>query len=47
MSASYVSVDPQKVEVVMSWIGRSQSSRYAISWDWQDITGGTLRISHD
>ena len=32
VSASGVSVDPEKVEAVMSW-------------DWQGITGGLLRIS--
>ena len=53
MSASAVSMDPEKVEVVMSWGGggggggRSQSSRYAVSWDWLGITGDSLRISPD
>ena len=34
VSTSGVLVDPKKVEAVMSWEGRSQSSRYAVSWDW-------------
>ena len=38
--ASGVSVDPDKIEAVIS-----QSSRYAVSWDWQGTTGGLLRIS--
>ena len=31
VSASGVSMDPKKVEVVMSWEGQSQSSRYTFS----------------
>ena len=38
VSTSGVSVDPEKVEAVMSWKGRSQSSRYAVSWDWLGTT---------
>ena len=34
VSASDVSVYLEKVEVVMSWRDRSQSSRYTVSWDW-------------
>ena len=45
MSASSVSVDPEKVEAVMSWEMPKQSSRYIVSWDWQGITRGLLRIS--
>ena len=47
MSASGVSVDPEKVEAVMSWGGRSQSSIYVVSWDWLGTTGDSLRISPD
>ena len=27
--------------------GRSQSSRYVVSWDWLGTTGDSLRISPD
>ena len=47
VSASSVSVDPEKVKAVMSWKSRSQSSRYVVSWDWLGITGDSLRISPD
>ena len=47
VSASGISVDLEKVEAVMSWRDRSQSSRYTVSWDWQGITGGSLRTSPD
>ena len=47
MSVLGVLVDPRKVEAVMSWEGRSQSLRYAVSWDWQGIIGDSLRISLD
>ena len=43
VSASGVSVDPEKVEAVM--VGRSQSSRYVVSWDWLVIIRDSLRIS--
>ena len=33
MSSLSVSVDPEKVEAVMSW-ERSKSILYIISWDW-------------
>ena len=39
-----VSVDPEKVEAVMSW-ERSKSSRCLVSSDWQGTTRGSLRIS--
>ena len=45
VSALGASVDPEKVEAVMSWRGRSRSSRYVVSWDWRDIIEGSLRIS--
>ena len=45
VSASEVSVDPEKVEAVMSWRDRSQSSRYVVSWDWLGVTRDSLRIS--
>ena len=40
VSASEVSVDPEKVEVVV-FVGETecQSSRYVVSWDWLGITG--------
>ena len=38
MSASGVSVDPEKVEAVMSRESPSQSSRYVVSWDWLGTT---------
>ena len=41
VSASGMSVDPEKVEVVMIGRGPSQSSRYVVSWDWLGITGGS------
>ena len=46
VSALGVSVDPEKVEVVIGR-GRSQSSRYAVSWDLLGTTGDSLRISPD
>ena len=45
VSASGVLVDPKKVEAVMIWERSSLSSRYAVSWDWQGIIGGLLKIS--
>ena len=45
VSASDVSVDPEKVEAVRVGRGRSQSSRYTVSWDLQGTTGDLLRIS--
>ena len=47
VSASSVSVDPEKVEAVMSWERLSPSSRYAVSWDWLGTTGDSLRTSPD
>ena len=40
-----MSVDPKKVEAVMSWKRPKSVSRYVVSWDWQGITGGLLKIS--
>ena len=40
---SGVSMDLEKVKAVMVWKDQSQSSRYAVSWDWQGIIGGSLR----
>ena len=34
VSASGVSIDPDKVEAVMSWERPKSVLRYAISWDW-------------
>ena len=45
VSASGVLVGPKKVEAVMIWERSSPSSRYAVSWDWQGITSGLLKIS--
>ena len=47
VSALGVSLDPEKVEAVMSWERQSQSLRYSVSWDWWGTTGGSLRISPD
>ena len=45
MSATSVSVDPEKVEAIMSW--ERLKSVFEISWDWQGITGGSLKTSLD
>ena len=45
VSASGVSVDPEKVKAAMCWESQSQSSRYVVSCDWLGITGDSLRIS--
>ena len=47
VSTSGVSVDPKKVEVVMSWERPKSISRYVVSWDWLGSTGDSLRISPD
>ena len=47
VSTSGVSVDPEKVEAVMSWERLKSVSRYVVSWDWLGTTGDSLRISPD
>ena len=47
VSALGVSVDPEKVELVMSWERLKSFSRYVVSWGWLDIIGGLLRTSPD
>ena len=42
-----MSVDPEKVEAIMSWERPKLVLRYAVSWDWQGTIGGSLRISPD
>ena len=40
-------MDLEKVEVVMSWEKLKSVFEIRSSWDWQGITGGSLRISPD
>ena len=47
MSTSGVSVDPEKVEAVMSWERPKSVFKIAVSWDWLGTTGDSLRISPD
>ena len=47
VSASGVSVDPEKGKAVMSWERQIQSSRYVVSWDFLGTIGDSLRISPD
>ena len=46
VSASGVSLEPEKVEAVMSW-ERPKSLFYVVSWDWLGTTRDSLRISPD
>ena len=45
VSASGVSVDPEKVEAVMSWERLKLVFEIRSSWDWLGNTGDSLRIS--
>ena len=45
MSASGVSVDPEKVEAVMTWERPKSVFEIRSSWDWLGITRDSLRIS--
>ena len=45
MSATGVSVGPEKVEAVMSWERSKSVFEILVSWDWLGITGDSLRIS--
>ena len=45
VSASSVSIDPEKVEAVMSWERLNLVFEITVSWDWQGTTGCSLRIS--
>ena len=47
VSASSVSVDPEKVEAVMSWERPKSVFEICSSWDWLGTTGDSLRISPD
>ena len=47
VSASGVSVDPEKVEAVMSWERSKSVFVIRISWDWLGTTGDSSRISPD
>ena len=42
-----VSVDLEKVEVVMSWERPKSVFEIVVSWDWLSTTGDSLRISLD
>ena len=47
MSASGMSVDPEKVEAMMSWERSKSVFEIHSFWDWLGTTGDSLRISPD